>query len=280
MSFFVVCPLPARGLRCLVQRLAAGAPWAHANEADFPAVGRFNVVTQQSAVWRTRDGAPNGSPPIAQTPDGWMWFAGSGLYRFDGVHFERVNAVYGHALPSDAIHGIQVIGDTLWLGYMYGGISRFSPHGSRDYGKADGLPVATASHVIRTRQGQTYAATTLGLYELINERWIKRWPEPGAEDARALVAETDREGGVWIQSDGGVTVRHPGQAHFAPLDPTLSALSSNPRGDIWLLRNHRYAARYDSAQQQIISFNRTGDPDHVDGVWLVNDAGRWCCMTA
>ncbi len=126
MSFFVVCPLPARGLRCLVQRLAAGAPWAHANEADFPAVGRFNVVTQQSAVWRTRDGAPNGSPPIAQTPDGWMWFAGSGLYRFDGVHFERVNAVYGHALPSDAIHGIQVIGDTLWLGYMYGGISRFS----------------------------------------------------------------------------------------------------------------------------------------------------------
>ncbi|KPC54254.1 sensor histidine kinase [Amantichitinum ursilacus] len=251
--------------------LLACAPWAFANEADFPKVGTFDVVTQQSTVWHTRDGAPDGSPPMAQTPDGWLWFVGSGLYRFDGVHFERMTSIYGHALPSDAIHGIEAIGDTLWIGYMYGGISRFSPHGSRDYTKADGLPVGTVSHVIHTVQGQTYASTTLGLYELVNDRWLRRWPEAGAEDARALVAAADREGGIWIQSDAGITVRHPGEAHFAPLDRSLSALTTNPAGDIWLLRDHRYAARYDFAQRQVITFNRPGDPDHVDGVWLMND---------
>src|SRR5476649_376655 len=42
--------------------------------------------------WTSKDGAPAGIITIAQTPSGWLWVGShAGLFRFDGVHFERVD---------------------------------------------------------------------------------------------------------------------------------------------------------------------------------------------
>src|SRR6266850_7969229 len=42
-------------------------------------------------AWKAQDGAPADAWSLAQTADGWLWLGTStGLYRFDGIRFERV----------------------------------------------------------------------------------------------------------------------------------------------------------------------------------------------
>jgi ligand-binding sensor domain-containing protein len=54
----------------------------------------------QHSSWTARDGAPTYVQMMAQTDDGFLWFAtGSGLVRFDGVQFERYVAADGRPLP-------------------------------------------------------------------------------------------------------------------------------------------------------------------------------------
>ena len=46
----------------------------------------------QHVAWRKRDGAPSGAVGIAQDSKGMLWFATfEGLYRFDGVRFDRTS---------------------------------------------------------------------------------------------------------------------------------------------------------------------------------------------
>ena len=48
-------------------------------------------------AWGPSQGAPlGGAAALAQTNDGYLWMAGpSGLYRFDGIAFERVELFAG-----------------------------------------------------------------------------------------------------------------------------------------------------------------------------------------
>ncbi|WP_084582994.1 sensor histidine kinase [Sphingomonas azotifigens] len=41
--------------------------------------------------WGVEQGAPEGVFETAQTPDGYLWLTGDGLYRFDGATFERID---------------------------------------------------------------------------------------------------------------------------------------------------------------------------------------------
>jgi len=46
--------------------------------------------------WTSKDGAPQNIQSITQTPDGFLWLATfSGLYRFDGIHFEAYQPASG-----------------------------------------------------------------------------------------------------------------------------------------------------------------------------------------
>jgi DNA-binding NarL/FixJ family response regulator len=77
-------------------------------------------------TWTARDGAPVGIQTLAQTRDGFLWLGGStGLFRFDGVRFERYEPPPGQATPSNLVGVLHAVPDgTLWVGYMAaGGVS-------------------------------------------------------------------------------------------------------------------------------------------------------------
>lgn len=79
--------------------------------------------------WDTADGLPdNNVAGIAQTPDGYMWFATrAGLSRFDGVRFTVFRTKEMPGLQTNIIRTLYVARDgTLWLGLDRGGVSRWA----------------------------------------------------------------------------------------------------------------------------------------------------------
>src|SRR5260370_42048457 len=70
--------------------------------------------------WTEREGAPASVRALAQTTDGYLWVAtASGLYRFDGARFTRLEPAAGEELPgtppslSCARRAMEVCGSSL-----------------------------------------------------------------------------------------------------------------------------------------------------------------------
>src|ERR1700683_2835428 len=77
-------------------------------------------------AWGPRQGAPlGGTFALAQTKDGYLWIAGpSGLFRFDGIAFERVELPHDPKLSSLSLCSAYAArGGGLWVGFTIGGVA-------------------------------------------------------------------------------------------------------------------------------------------------------------
>jgi ligand-binding sensor domain-containing protein len=65
-----------------------------------------------------RQGAPTVVSVLAQTTDGYLWLGSpAGLYRFDGVRFERIDSVGGTHLLGESISAVEASkSGGLWIG--------------------------------------------------------------------------------------------------------------------------------------------------------------------
>jgi signal transduction histidine kinase/ligand-binding sensor domain-containing protein len=75
--------------------------------------------------WSARDGAPGSIQAIAQTRDGYLWIgATTGLYRFDGVTFQRMPKSTGKRAQSEAVSALLATSSGgLLVGHVWGGLS-------------------------------------------------------------------------------------------------------------------------------------------------------------
>lgn len=168
--------------------------------------------------WTAADGAPSGIRKISQTADGWLWLGStSGLYRFDGVRFER------YAPDEDPEFGARAVSTLaaapqggLWVGLLDGGIARIDPAGRLTVPPlpAD-LPSFQTSRLAVTAGGQVWAVVS----------------------GQLLVFE----GGAW---------RHP-DAYFHAPDTAPTALHTDANGTLWLASNDRWF-QLDPARQQFV----------------------------
>jgi ligand-binding sensor domain-containing protein len=170
-------------------------------------------------AWIARDGAPTEISAIAQTADGFLWLGtAAGLYRFDGLSFERVDLFpHGGGLGlSQNIASLTVGPDgALWIGFRLGGVMRLADGdvaGARWYGLEQGLPVGTVFDVQPDRQGQVWAGTSRGLFLLRGDRWVlqgrpRAWTSvswtAGPGPRRHAVGE--RAGRRWYMRPPGAT---------------------------------------------------------------------------
>jgi hypothetical protein len=78
-------------------------------------------------AWGAAQGAPAQIHSITQTTDGWLWLSSAeGLFRYDGVTFERMDAIDGNPLLSTIVLPVYAPPDGgLWVGYRFGGASLF-----------------------------------------------------------------------------------------------------------------------------------------------------------
>lgn len=133
----------------------------------------------QNTGWTRKDGAPSNVFSMAQADDGLLWFAATdGLYSFDGARFVRHRAIGGQALHSPATNAVITVGKAIWVGYQFGGISRFESGTVRHYVGKDG-PQGAIHHFITLPDHSLWATGSRGLYRFDGERWRLTTPAEG-----------------------------------------------------------------------------------------------------
>ncbi|MFZ6778919.1 two-component regulator propeller domain-containing protein [Undibacterium sp. Ji83W] len=190
-------------------------------------------------AWNGLNGAPNDVLKFAQTTDGWLWMATpTGLFRFDGVRFERMDKVQGHPLQSSNVLGLLGTPDgSLWVGYRFGGISVFKSNTVRTYTEADGLPGGTIMSMTMGPDGSIWAATREGLAVLAPaaQRFSRVGTETGLPQFMARQILFDKAGVQWVSVKGGVYFRRPGETRYTQAWPKLDlmAMAESPDGMLW-----------------------------------------------
>ena len=116
-----------------------------------------------------RGRCPQRNVQAAQTKDGYLWIRTfNGLFRFDGVRFERYQPERGDQFPSQGISALLATPDGgLWIGFVTGGTTFLEngrghtekPRGYK-YGGREGLPSSTVNEFALDREGAVWAGTT------------------------------------------------------------------------------------------------------------------------
>jgi signal transduction histidine kinase/ligand-binding sensor domain-containing protein len=197
------------------------------------------LVNYSHTAWNGQRGAPADVVQFTQTLDGWLWISSSnGLFRFDGVDFERMDSVQGHRLPLTSTLGLLTTRDgRLWVGGRFGGISVFSKGTMRLFTEADGLPKGGVMTMTEGPDGSVWAATTTGLGQLAPGATSFRRVglQAGLPETWARQVLFGRDGRQWVSVTGGIYFRDPGETRFRRAWPYLNlmALAEAPDGTIW-----------------------------------------------
>jgi ligand-binding sensor domain-containing protein len=135
-------------------------------------------------AWGPKDGAPSVVTALAQTSDGYLWLGSpDGLYRFDGVVFERYQPQSGGPFPAHTVSSLLALpnGD-LWIGFSSGGVSLLRNGNATNYTAREGVPNGVIWSFAQDREGTIWAATNSGLARLEGrpmERSGEDWNFPG-----------------------------------------------------------------------------------------------------
>ncbi len=127
-----------------------------------------NDESAYSAVlYDNRNGLPTSEAnAIVETEDGFIWVGSySGLIRYDGAHFERIDSSTGIASVISLYVDSQ---KRLWVGTNDGGVAVQEDMSFRLYGKDDGLKSLSVHSIVEAEDGLIYLATTQGV-ALIDE---------------------------------------------------------------------------------------------------------------
>ncbi len=193
-------------------------------------------------AWTAAQGAPPQIQAITQTPDGWLWLSTpNGLYRFDGVNFERRDQIGGHPLLSTIVLPLHTAPDGgLWVGYRFGGASVFKDGKAAHYGADNGFPPGAAHSFTTAPDGVLWATTARGLAWLdrARDRWVRIGPEAGFAPRQAIWQVLfDRAGTQWVSTSNNVYYRPGGETRYrvaSPGDIELASLAAAPDGTVWV----------------------------------------------
>jgi signal transduction histidine kinase/ligand-binding sensor domain-containing protein len=191
--------MPARQSCGVVVLLLMSLAAASETPTGFRPISEFHHT-----AWKADQGSPGDTWAIAQTPDGWLWLGGPrGLFRFDGVEFEPVTIEGRDPAQSTAVYSLlaEESGD-LWVGYIYGGVTRIRDGSMQHYGAAEGLSDASVFGMARDAQGVLWIATVRSLMRLEGGRWHSVGSESGFTDKNPTSLQLDARGTLWI---AGVT---------------------------------------------------------------------------
>jgi signal transduction histidine kinase/ligand-binding sensor domain-containing protein len=196
-------------------------------------------------AWGPGQGAPlGGAVALAQTNDGYLWIAGpSGLFRFDGIAFERVELPHDPKLVSLRLFSaFAPRGGGLWVGFAFGGLAFLKDGRWQVFGVADGLPPGSPHEFAETPEGTLWVATGNGLARFSGARWNAAGAEMGLPAGLIPSVFVDSQGTIW--AGGGenslLFYLRPGEQQFrnqpvpAPTPWPSVSMAESGGGTVWL----------------------------------------------
>lgn len=202
------------------------------------------IAQYAHTAWGQKEGAPDEVTALSQTTDGYLWLGSpDGLYRFDGVVFERYQPRSGDLLPARTVHSLLALpnGD-LWIGFRSGAISLLRNGKVTNYTTRDGVPEGTVMSLAQDREGTIWAATGSGLARLEGGRWKKvekDWNFTG-ELARAIFL--DRQGTLWVATENTLVFLPAGTRRFQPTGirvGQVNQITQAANGKLWMAETSR-----------------------------------------
>ncbi|WP_430390123.1 sensor histidine kinase [Dyella sp. 20L07] len=221
-------------LATLLLLLANGA--GHAEPSEF-----------HRKLWTIEQGAPADIWALAQGHDGYLWLGtGTGLYRFDGVRFERFEPPLNERFGSNDITALTMLPDgTLWVGFYYGGASVIRQRHVQNYVVGADFPSGTVLTFAQSDDGAIWAASEGGLARFDGRHWETigaAWNYP-AKRADWLIVDGD--GTLWVTTGDDLVFLRAGSHRFEHTNQAVdkyAVVAQAPDGTLWL-SDHRHGTR-------------------------------------
>lgn len=186
--------------------------------------------------WTFEDGAPSNITDMAQSPDGYLWLAAKGgLYRFDGVTFERVRHADPDKESASASRVMVSRSGTVWA--AFGNALAYYRHGKLH--PVPGPGVETIGRMTEGPDGAIWfhgARPSDGVYRYLRGRFEQvgeDWGVPRLWIAGILAA---RNGTIWMAAAGKLMFLPPGRRRFHVMDADVGlfgGLAEDAGGNIW-----------------------------------------------
>lgn len=192
--------------------------------------------------WAAREGMYGPVMGLAQTTDGYLWVGtAQGLFRFDGLRFERFETLAGESLQSKAVLSLFATPDNgLWVGFLAGGAALVRDgHVLASEPAKEGFGASTRAFA-REKDGTVWAANSRGLFRRDGDRWKQMGQAEGyppvAPGHYTMDVLADGDGNLWAFTTRGALVRPAGQTRFVEVpsegrNPMYAAV--DPQGRIW-----------------------------------------------
>lgn len=234
--------------------------------------------------WTTEVGAPARISALAQDRDGFIWIGGGdGLYRFDGVIFEKIPTPDTEAIQRSVTALLVAHDGTIWIGYTDGHLETYRNGIVRNVSTP--LIFAYVMRLVQTSDGTIWAA--LGglktpMVRFAKGKWHALDSSWGFPSHQAIDAKATRDGSLFVTTSHEVVVLRRSSRRFEHVaDVTGStAVSEDHRNRIWVSDNHgsRIIGFVDQAHRADVptpharrGFRSLFDKD--DNLWGVNSAG-------
>jgi ligand-binding sensor domain-containing protein len=203
------------------------------------ALDRDRTIAQlQHTAWTVKDGAPPDVWALAQAPDGYLWLGtGAGLYRFDGVRFERFQPRSGQFNSNNMTALTALPSGELWIGYYFGGASVLKDEHVTNFGEREGMPPGAVYRFARDLDGGLWAATAEGLARFDGNRWRTVGSEWAYPAKRAKWVFVDRDGTLWVATHETLVFLRRGARRFEPTGERVvgnAVIAQAQDGTLWI----------------------------------------------
>ena len=211
--------------------------------------------------------------------DGYLWLGGpDGLYRFDGVVFERYQPQSGGPFPVGGVTSLLALPNgNLWIAFRPGRISLLRNGNATNYTVREGVPNGGIWTFAQDREGTIWAATSSGLVRLEGDRWKvvgKDWSFPGKSAGTIFL---DRQGTIWVSTEDTLVFLPPGARRFQPTGirvGTVTHIAQAAGGKLWMAETTR-------SVRPIPLSDKRRPPDETEvqvgsqGILFDNDGALW-----
>jgi ligand-binding sensor domain-containing protein len=203
----------------------------------------LTLKVARHTAWGPNQGAPlGGAVAWAQTRDGYLWIAGpSGLFRFDGIAFERIELPHDPKLSSLSLMSLFASHDGgLWVGFTFGGVAQLKDGRWRVFAASDGVPMSTPWQFAETKDAMIWVATSNDVMQFDGTHWTAAGSRMGLSSNSNPILFVDSQGTIWAGGGTALYFLRSGEQQFHNLPVAVptpwegSNMTESSSGTVWL----------------------------------------------